>query len=173
MNKINKNIKNYFLPICLILVLSFSRLIQHPWNFTPILAVGIFSGFYFKNFILSLFIVILSMFIGDLFLGFHSTMFFTYISLAVAVLIGLYVKHFKFTEILFSGLSSSVCFFIITNFGAWLTLEMYEKNFAGLLQSYVLAIPFFHNTLISTFLYLIVLKLLFDLEIKKIFKILT
>ena len=171
MNKINKNIKNYFLPICLILVLSFSRLIPHPWNFTPILAVGIFSGFYFKNFILSLFIVILSMFIGDLFLGFHSTMFFTYISLALAVVIGLFIKHFKFTEILFSGLASSVCYFIITNFGAWLTLEMYEKNFAGLLQSYVLAIPFFHNTLISTFLYLIVLKLIFDLAIKKISKI--
>jgi len=171
MNKINKNIKNYFLPICLILVLSFSRLIEHPWNFTPILAVGIFSGFYFKNFILSLFIVILSMFIGDLFLGFHSTMFFTYISLAVAVVIGLFIKHFKFTEILFSGLASSVCFFIITNFGAWLTLEMYEKNFTGLLQSYVLAIPFFHNTLISTFLYLIVLKLIFDLAIKKTSKI--
>ena len=173
MNKINKNIKNYFLTICLILVLSFSRLVEHPWNFTPILAVGIFSGFYFKNFILSLFIVILSIFIGDLFLGFHSTMFFTYISLALAVVIGLFIKHFKFTEILFSGLASSVCYFIITNFGAWLTLEMYEKNFAGLLQSYVLAIPFFHNTLISTFLYLIVLKLLFDLEKKKIFKILT
>ena len=173
MNKINKNIKNYFLPICLILVLSFSRLIEHPWNFTPILAVGIFSGFYFKNFILSLFIVVFSMFLGDLYLGFHSTMFFTYISLALAVVIGLFIKHFKFTEILFSGLASSVCFFIITNFGAWLTLEMYEKNFAGLLQSYVLAIPFFHNTLISTFLYLIVLKLLFDLVIKKISKIST
>ena len=171
MNKINKNIKNYFLPICLILVLSFSRLIPHPWNFTPILAVGIFSGFYFKNFILSLFIVILSMFIGDLFLGFHSTMFFTYISLALAVVIGLFIKHFKFTEILFSGLASSVCFFIITNFGAWLTLAMYEKNFSGLLQSYVMAIPFFHNTLRSTFLYLIVLKLIFDLAIKKTYKI--
>ena len=167
MNKINKNLKNYFLPICLILVLSFSRVIPHPWNFTPILAVGIFSGFYFKNFILSLFIVVFSMFLGDLYLGFHSTMFFTYISLAVAVVIGLFIKHFRFTEILFSGLVSSVCFFIITNFGAWLTLEMYEKNFAGLLQSYVLALPFFHNTLISTFLYLIVLKLLFDLVIKK------
>ena len=171
MNKLNKNLKNYFLPICLILVLSFSRLIPHPWNFTPILAVGIFSGFYFKNFILSLFIVVFSMFLGDLYLGFHSTMFFTYISLSVAVVMGLFIKHFKFTEILFSGLASSVCFFIITNFGTWLTLDMYEKNFSGLLQSYVLAIPFFHNTLISTFLYLIVLKLLFDLVIKKASKI--
>ena len=164
-------LKKEFLPISLILILALARLIPHPYNFSPMLAVGVFSGFYFRQFYLSLFIVIFSMFIGDLFLGFHSTMFFTYIALAVAVLIGLYVKHFKFTEILFSGLASSVCFFIITNFGAWLTLEMYVKNFAGLLQSYAMAIPFFHNTLISTFIYLVVLKLLFDLAVKKkIFK---
>ena len=164
-------LKKEIFPISLILILALSRLVPHPYNFSPMLAVGVFSGFYFRQFYLSLFIVIFSMFIGDLFLGFHSTMFFTYISLAVAVLIGLYVKHFKFTEILFSGLASSVCFFIITNFGAWLTLEMYTKNFPGLLQSYVMAIPFFHNTLISTFVYLLVLKLLFDLAVKKkIFK---
>ena len=167
MTKFKKNINNLLLPIVIILSLSLTRLIPHPWNFTPMLAVGIFSGFYFKQFYLSLFIVILSMFIGDLYLGFHSTMFFTYISLVVAVILGLYIKHFKFTEILFSGLASSVSFFIITNFGAWLTLEMYEKNFSGLLQSYTLAIPFFHNTLISTFLYLILLKLLFDFIISK------
>ncbi|SVC41022.1 uncharacterized protein METZ01_LOCUS293876, partial [marine metagenome] len=140
MNKINKNLKDYFLPICLIIVLSFSRLIPHPWNFTPVLAMGIFSGFYFKNFILSSFVVIFSMFIGDLFLGFHSTMFFTYASLIIAVALGLFINKFKFIEILFSGLASSVCFFVVTNFGAWLTLEMYEKNLAGLFQSYVLAI---------------------------------
>ena len=167
MNKINKNLKDYFLPICLIIVLSFSRLIPHPWNFTPVLAMGIFSGFYFKNFILSSFVVIFSMFIGDLFLGFHSTMFFTYGSLIIAVALGLFINKFKFTEILFSGLVSSVCFFVVTNFGAWLTLEMYEKNLAGLFQSYVLAIPFFYNTLISTLFYLIVLKLLFTFIVKE------
>ena len=163
----NKNLKNYFLPICLIIVLSFSRLIPHPWNFTPVLAMGIFSGFYFKNFILSSFIVVFSMFVGDLFLGFHSTMFFTYTSLIIAVVMGLLIKKFKFTEILFYGVASSVCFFLVTNFGAWLTLEMYEKNLTGLIKSYVLAIPFFHNTLISTLFYLIILKLLFTFIAKE------
>ena len=167
MNKFTRNFQSWFLPICLILILSFFRLIPHPSNFTPILAAGVFSGFYFRSFLLGALIVIFSMFLGDLYLGFHSTMFFTYISLAIAVFIGLYVKSFKPTEILFSGLASSVCFFIITNFGVWLTLEMYVKNFAGLLQSYVMAIPFFHNTLISTFLYLFLFKLIFDLAIRK------
>ena len=167
MKKFNINFQNFYLPVALILILSFSRLIPHPWNFTPILATGIFSGFYFRKFYLSLFIVIFSMFLADLYLGFHNTMFFTYISLTVAVVLGIYIKHFKFNEILISGLLSSVFFFIITNFGAWLTLDMYEKNLSGLMSSYILAIPFFHNTLISTFLYLILLKLLFDFIIRR------
>ena len=107
------------------------------------------------------------MFIGDLYLGFHNTMFFVYISLSVSVLLGTLIKNFKFKEILISGLLSSVIFFIITNFGVWAVSGMYEKNFSGLLQSYIMAIPFFHNTLISTLIYLTVLKILFEIVISK------
>ena len=162
-----KSLKHFILPIGLILVLSFSRLIPHPSNFTPILAVGVFAGFYFRNFILSLFIVISAMFISDLVIGLHSTMIFTYSSLILAVAIGLLIKKFNFKAILLSGLSSSVIFFVVTNFGSWLTIEIYEKNFSGLLHSYFMGIPFFHNTLISTFTYLIVFKFLFEITARK------
>ena len=163
----NKKLKYYFFPISLILILSFSRIIPHPWNFTPVLALGVFSGFYFKQLYLGLFVVIFSMFLGDLYLGFHNTMLFTYISLGIAVSIGLLVKKFKLSEILFSGIASSLSFFIITNFGAWLTLEMYEKTLTGLISSYLLALPFFHNTVLSTLLYLLLLKVLFEFFINK------
>ena len=167
MKNLDKDYKYYFFAISLILILSFSRLIPHPSNFTPILAAGVFSGFYFRNLYLSLFVVIFSMFLGDLYLGFHNTMIFTYTSLCAAVLIGIFIKKFKISENLYSGLASSVVFFIITNFGAWLTLDMYEKSFSGLLNSYVLAIPFFHNTLISTFLYLFLFKALLEFFVNK------
>ena len=113
------------------------------------------------------------MFLGDLYLGFHSTMFFTYISLAVAVILGFLIKNLKFSGIIFSGLVSSFSFFIITNFGAWITLDMYEKSLAGLMNSYILAIPFFQNTLISTFLYLFLFKIFFEFIVnkKKILKV--
>ena len=163
MNKSYMNLKKYFLPIFIILALSLSRLIPHPWNFTPMIAVSIFSGFYFRQFFIASFIVILPMFIGDLYLGFHSTMIFVYLIVAI----GFFIKSFKFKEILFSGLISSLCFFLITNFGAWLTLSMYEKNFAGLINSYVLAIPFFHNTLLSTFIYLFLMKVIIDISLKR------
>ena len=45
----------------------------------------VFAGFYFRNFILSLFIVIISMFICDLVIGFHNTMIFTYSSLNIPI----------------------------------------------------------------------------------------
>ncbi|MDC6465629.1 hypothetical protein PQZ38_02635 [Pelagibacteraceae bacterium] len=171
MNKLNQKQQFYIYPICLILILSLSRIIPHPANFTPILALGIFSGFYFKNLIISFFVVISSMFLGDLYLGFHGTMFFTYTSLALAVLIGFFIKYFKFKEILVSGLAASTIFFLITSFGSWLTHEMYEKSFSGLLQAYAMGIPFFLNTLISTFFYLALLKFLFNFAInKKMFK---
>ena len=167
MNKLKKNLNFLMLPISLILVLSFSRLIPHPYNFTPILAVGVFGGFYFRHFILSLFIVISSMFVGDLVIGFHSTMFFTYTALVFAVVIGMFIKKLNFKEVIFSGLASSVIFFLVTNFGSWLTMEIYEKSISGLLQSYVMGLPFFHNTLLSTLIYLIVLKYTLEFVNKK------
>ena len=159
--------------ILVIVLLVQLRLIPHPPNFTPILAASIFSGFYFRHFFVGLFIIIFSMFLGDLYLGFHSTMFFTYISLAVAVILGFLIKNLKFSGIIFSGLVSSFSFFIITNFGAWITLDMYEKSLAGLMNSYILAIPFFQNTLISTFLYLFLFKIFFEFIVnkKKILKV--
>ena len=107
------------------------------------------------------------MFIGDVFLGFHNTMIFTYSSLAVAVLIGLLLKNFNILGILIGGTTSSIAFFIVTNFGAWLTLDMYENNLSGLMHSYVLAIPFYHNTLLSTLLYLFLIKVIFELVLNK------
>ena len=168
MKKLKKNYNHYFWPICLILILSFSRLIPHPWNFTPVLATSIFAGFYFKEFFLSFFIVIFSMFLGDIFLGFHSTMIFTYISLIIAVLIGLFIKVLSFKNILLSGLVGSICFFIITNFGVWLVTGMYDQSIEGLLTCYVAAIPFFSNTILSTLFYLFLIKFLEKSLFKKI-----
>ncbi len=167
MNEFIKQYKNYILPISMILILSLSRLVPHPYNFTPILAVGVFSGFYFKNFIISFFVVICSMFIGDLYLGFHGTMIFTYGSLALCVLFGNLIKKFKFKEILYSGIASSISFFLITNFGVWALGSMYQKNFNGLIQSYFMGIPFFHNTILSTLIYLFIIKILYDFILSK------
>ena len=52
--------KKEIFPITLILILALSRLIPHPPNFTPIIAVAILSGYFFKNLYLSFLVLITS-----------------------------------------------------------------------------------------------------------------
>ena len=75
MFKFKENKNSVILLVFAILALSFTRLIPHPWNFSPMIAAGIFAGFYFRHFYLGSFVIILSMFLGDLFLGFHNIFF--------------------------------------------------------------------------------------------------
>ena len=49
MNNLINIAKKQIFPIGLILILALSRLVPHPWNFTPVIAVAIMSGYFFKN----------------------------------------------------------------------------------------------------------------------------
>ena len=167
MKRFLKLIRNFYLPGIIILILAFSRIIPHPWNFTPILSAGIFLGFYFRQIFFSIFVVIFSMFLGDLYFGFHNTMIFTYLGLIISVVVGSFIKNLYVSRILIGSILSSISFFLITNFGVWISSNMYSKNFEGLLQAYILGLPFFHNTLLSTIFYLMSFKLLYEISIKE------
>ena len=41
-------------------------------------------------------------------------------------------------------------FYIITNFSVWILSNMYPLTIEGLIMCYLLALPFFQNTLISS-----------------------
>lgn len=160
----NKKRKYYFL--FLIVALIQFRFFPHPPNFTPVIASGIVMGYFLKNFYTSLFFLIFSVFLGDIFFGFHITMFFVYLSLIIPVVLGIFIKNFNYRNILISGLIASFSFYLITNFGVWALSDMYSKTFQGLLECYTLALPFFSNTVTSTLIVLFLIKILL-----KIFKI--
>jgi hypothetical protein len=46
-----------------------------------------------------------------------------------------------------AAVAGSVLFYVLTNFGTWLTTGMYPRTLEGLAACYVAAIPFFQNTL--------------------------
>ena len=48
---------------------------------------------------------------------------------------------------------SSVLFFLLTNFGAWMTSGLYVKSAEGLMQAYVAGIPFFQNSLLGNLVF--------------------
>ena len=86
--------------------------------------------------------LILSFILTDFFIGFHSTIVFTWGSL---IIIGYITKYFLSNMItrISGSLFGALLFYIITNFGVW-TTGVYGFEFSGLVASYTLAIPFFY-----------------------------
>jgi hypothetical protein len=153
----------------MIFAAAFVRLIPHPPNFAPIAAMALFGGAYFSKKWAAFIVPITAMFITDLFLGFHETMWAVYLSFVLIVVIGmLMLKEKKISNVFFASVISSVSFFVITNFGIWLSTPYYEKTGAGLAMCYTAAIPFFHQTLLGDLFFVAILFGLFEIVKAKI-----
>ena len=148
---------NFNIIIFLILVIfgAAFRLLPHPWNFTPIAAIALFSGVYFgKKY--ALLAPISAMFFSDIFLGFYNLklMILVYGSFILISLIGILIRKKKnLKTILVGSLSASILFFLITNFAVWQFTSWYPKTLSGLIQCFILALPFFRNTLFGDLFY--------------------
>ena len=130
--------------------LAASRFIPHPPNFTSLIALS----FYIPAIIGSRFIpiVLTSFVITDIFLGFHSYLFFTWASIVIIGFVSNYFKS-KMTSRFLGVFIGAWIFYLFTNFGVWLGGSIYEYTLDGLVMSYTLALPFFYNTLVSTLIY--------------------
>ena len=143
---------------------AFVRLIPHPPNFAPIAAMALFGGTYFTKKWAAFLVPITALFVTDLFLGFHPTMWAVYLSFALIVILGmLMLKQIKVGNIFFASVTSSVLFFIITNFGVWFSTPYYAKTGAGLIACFTAAIPFFHQTLLGDLFFVTIMFGLYEL----------
>mgnify|MGYP001171036785 FL=1 len=140
----------YFkISIGIFLALAASRFIPHPPNFTSLLALSFYIPALLG--IRYLPILVISFFITDFFIGFHSVILFTWGSV---ILIGL-VSRFFLSNVLtrVSGSLLGACiFFLITNFGIW-SMGSYGYTMAGFVLCYTSALPFFAYSVISTFIF--------------------
>ncbi len=151
--------------VCLVFLGVISRCVPHASQFTSILAVAMLGGMYLDR-RLALVLPLAIMIVTDLYLGFHNTMLYTWGSMLLVSGIGLYLRNRKSMINVFGGsLVSAIVFFVVTNFGAWLTL--YPQTIAGFQQCYFMAIPFFRTTLLSTVAYSVVLYLTFEWLLKR------
>jgi len=140
----------FWILTLMIFAAAFVRLLPHPPNFAPIAAMALFGGAYFNKRWAAFLVPLAAMFITDLILGFHDTIWAVYLSFALIVVIGMMIlKEQKIGNIFLASVISSVSFFIITNFGIWISTSYYAKSGAGLAACYTAAIPFFHQTLLS------------------------
>ncbi len=142
-----ERIKPGFLVVfTLILAAAFSRLIPHWPNFTAVAAIALFGGARFSGKLYAFLVPLAALLLTDLILGLHATMIPVYVAFSITVLIGMYIrKRQSALNIALAAVSASVIFFLITNFGSWLTMPLYTKDAAGLLQAYLAGLAFFHD----------------------------
>lgn len=163
MNKVNIS---YLTIIVLILFASFSRIIPHMPNFTPLGAMALFGGAYLKNKYHALVIPIASLWLSDLVLNnfifsfysdftwFYPGFLWQYTSFILITIIGyFFLKKVNFKNVFITSISSSLLFFVITNFGVWLSGSIYSLDFQGLITCYVMAIPFYKGTVLGFICY--------------------
>ena len=163
MNKINLT---YIGIISLILFASFTRIIPHMPNFTPIGAMALFGGAYLKNKNHAFLIPIISLWISDIiinnfilsyyndFTWFYPGFLWQYGSFFIMILIGFFfLKKISFKNVFITCLCSSLLFFVITNFGVWISGSMYPLSLDGLLMCYLAALPFYKGTLLGFIFY--------------------
>lgn len=140
--------------ILLIVIGVFSRLAPHPANVTAVGALAVFSGSRYGT-AKALGITVATMLLTDAVLGFHAVMWATYGSFALSVLLAnFFLRKQSVIRIVGVTLTSSVLFYLITNFAVWVIPgSMYPKTLAGMLESYIMALPFFRNSLLGDFSY--------------------
>ena len=148
------------LALAIVVVAAALRIAPHPWNFTPVGAMALFSGAILKNRRLAFAFPLLALFAGDLFVGFYKTslMLMVYASFLLSVLIGRVVQGRRTVLRIGAGtLLGSIQFFLITNFAAWWLLNSYPKTGAGLAACYFAGLPLFWNTLAGDAFYCVLL----------------
>src|SRR6267143_3709714 len=136
------------LALALILMAAALRIAPHPWNFTPVGAMALFSGAVLKDRRLAFFFPLLALFAGDLFIGFHKLIPIVCASFLVNVAIGLWLRDRRTVpRISLATLLGTIQFFFVTNFAVWQFLSGYPHTASGLIACYIAGIPFFWNTL--------------------------
>ena len=149
-----------------VMLAALSRLLPHPVNVTPIAAMALFGAAHYNRKI-GILIPLIALFISDLlinnilyasyydrFVIFYPGAFFVYLSFFLIAGLGfLFLKKITVSRVVISSLLASVLFFIVSNFGVWMSGTMYPQTWNGLITCYVAAIPFFGHTLLGDLFY--------------------
>lgn len=147
------NLKNSVL-FSLVIAAVLTRFLPHPPNMTAVTALALFAGQKFESKLQATVLPLLVLFLSDLVIGFHPTMFFVYGAFALISVLSIYAFDFK-TKLasLGSVFAASTAFFLISNFGVWITSTMYAKTTEGLVTCYLMGLPFFQNQVFGDLFY--------------------
>jgi uncharacterized protein DUF6580 len=133
----------------LIVLAVVARVVPHPENFTPVLAVALFGGAVLPR-RLAYLVPLAALVLGDVLLGYAFTWLsaVVYACFLIAVRLGEWLGRSRtWTKTAVAALGGSVFFYLATNFAEWAGGGLYAHTLDGLIDCYWMAIPFFRNSL--------------------------
>jgi len=150
------NTKTLLLCAAMIVVAVFLRISNVElgiFNLVPLAAISLFAGAIFQNRAMAMTIPLLALLLSDTYMeyrdgtGFYGlSQSFVYGGMLLVAILGSYMKNFKPLSVLGYTISGSLLFWIVSNFGVF--LEGWNGiSFAGLIQTYMMAIPFLDNNM--------------------------
>ncbi|HNB80643.1 MAG TPA: hypothetical protein PLP14_01005 [Chitinophagaceae bacterium] len=130
----------------------------HIYNLVPVAALGLFSGAVLSQKKYAYLVPLAAMLLSDLGIGYFThlqgfygiSQIINYSALILVTFLGTQMKNRKATTIAGFTISSSLLFFLLSNFGTFLG-GYYEYSLNGLIQCFTLAIPFYKSELATTF----------------------
>jgi len=150
------------------------RLMPHVPNFTPMESLLLFSGAYLGRRFFAFLIPLAIWYFSDLIINntvsriwypdidgmvwFTNDTLWVYLAAIVMIFGGSkLLKKWNPGKLALTALGASVLFFMITNFGTWMSGILYPKTGAGLASCFTAAIPFLKNSLLSNLAYTAIL----------------
>ena len=144
------------IALVLVAAAAASRIVPHPWNFTPMIACALFGGARLKHTWTAGLATLGCLALGDLALDAfpYAGMGWVYATMLVIVLVGRLLRsHPSAGATLAGALGAGALFFVVTNFGVWASSGLYEHTAAGLAQCFSAGIPFYRNQVLGDLIF--------------------
>ncbi|CAN5255940.1 hypothetical protein BH09BAC3_BH09BAC3_19920 [soil metagenome] len=161
--------------IVMILLAAAFRLVQSSpvfsilSNVTPVGAIALFGGCYFKDRWRAFLVPLSALLISDILLNlvyyptygiFYPGMIWIYGSFALIVLLGHFIKKVTVPSVLVVAISAGVIHWLVSDFGTWLgpypdvtTGLPFTKDLSGYIRCLTLALPFLKNMVIGNLVF--------------------
>ncbi len=141
------------IALTLVVIGVLLRAMPHPANFAPMAAIAIFGGALLPKY-WGIGVPVAAMVVSDMFIGLHDLILVTWGCYAlIAIISRLGLKKLELGRGVLVTLSSSILFFVVTNFAVWAEGRLYVRTLSGLSEAYAMALPFFRNTLMGDVFY--------------------
>ena len=131
-----------------------ARLVPHPWNFTPMMTIGLFAGSHARKLSTGVLATLFALALSDAVLGFYSGFWYVYAAALLPVFLGRLIRDRTGAGMIAAAaLAFSFSFFVITNFMVYATGNMYPHSASGLWACFLAGIPFYRNQVLGDAFY--------------------